>query len=811
MSIPFVIDNVHHRLADALNALLAEGAGRPLDIATAYFSISGYRLIRERLHQVGAFRLLIGSDPQTGADVGLKADTKALKARLKGDLEAEPFTPETLRLVEDLIAFLRADKVQVRLYSRGFLHAKAYLFHQDRVGPQNAADRLRPYAAIVGSSNFTGPGLVSNRELNLVHRVLPPGEDPRDPEAAGRIAYLDEAGGPAGAEVADAARRAIKSEVGARAITDLARWYEQRWAESADFKADLVELLDASKFGAKEYTPYEVYTKALYEYFKEELGADARELGRSAVDLAEFQEDAVKKARRILARYDGVLIADSVGLGKTWIGKKLLEDFAYHRRQKAVVVCAASLRPMWQRELAAATIAARVVGMEELGRSEFDPTVYADADVILVDESHNFRNDKANRYLAHDALIQRHGGRGRDGARKKVILLSATPINNDLNDLLSQVRLFTQGQPDYFREAGIGDLDAYFRRARKVARRRDAAAGVVLFNLLEEVMVRNTRPYIKAAYPNATIKGAPVTFPDRALHTVSYSLGATYGGLYDEIVAAIDALSLAPYKPESYRKESAIRDAREHEFEEGREQGLVGIFKTRFLKRLESSIEAFRLSLSRALTFEATYLDYLLEGRVVSSRDFQKVLRFLTRDDEDEADAGTLAEDLDAVAEARAYIEGLPRVDLNQYELRKLRHDVEADVATLRALYDRTAPLAAADAKLDRLKELLARPLKGRKVLVFSSYKDTARYLYRRLTDETAAAWHESAGRPVVRRIDSGIPPADRGRLLAQFAPVASGRPADGGEAIDILISTDVLSEGQNLQDCGTLINYDLT
>ena len=120
------------------------------------------------------------------------------------------------------------------------------------------------------------------------------------------------------------------------------------------------------------------------------------------MDLAEFQEDSVKKARRILARYDGVLIADSVGLGKTWIGKKLLEDFAYHRRQKAVVVCPASLRDMWQRELASATIAAQIVGMEELGRAEFDPGRYGDADVILVDEAHNFRNDKANRYLALD-------------------------------------------------------------------------------------------------------------------------------------------------------------------------------------------------------------------------------------------------------------------------------------------------------------------------------------------------------------------------------------------------------------------------
>src|SRR5207302_11047733 len=197
----------------------------------------------------------------------------------------------------------------------------------------------------------------------------------------------------------------------------------RQWTDSVDFKEALIELLDASKFGTKEYTPYEVYTKALYGYFREELGEDAQELGRSAVDLAEFQEDAVKKARRILARYDGVLIADSVGLGKTWIGKKLLEDVAYHRRQKAVVVCPASLREMWQRELASATIAAQTVGMEELGRPGCDVTAHGDADVILIDESHNFRNDKANRYLALDTMIQLNGGRGRDGEHKKGILI----------------------------------------------------------------------------------------------------------------------------------------------------------------------------------------------------------------------------------------------------------------------------------------------------------------------------------------------------------------------------------------------------
>lgn len=817
--IPSVIDNDRDKLADVLNELLRRCSGGPVDIATAYFSVSGFRLLREQLHAAGTLRLLIGAEPVAGSDLGLHPERhNACLRSLELDLAAEAFSEETLRLVEELIAFLRAEKVRVRLFDQGFLHAKAYLFHRDKIGPQNRDDRLRPYAAIVGSSNFTGPGLTSNRELNVVHRVLTAEDDAIDRESADRLQYLraDEPRAtetlldPSGVEVPEAARRFIKSEVGARAVSDLTAWFERQWAPSVDFKDALIELLDASKFGTKEYTPYQIYLKALYEYFREEMGADSLEAGRSAVELAEFQADAVKKARRVLARYDGVLIADSVGLGKTWIGKKLLEDYAYHRRQKAVVVCPASLREMWRRELAGATIACTVVGMEELGREGFDPRVVGDADVILLDESHNFRNSKSNRYLALDEAIQRNGGRGRDGGRKKLILLSATPINNDLADLASQIGLFTQGEADYFRDAGIGDLNVYFRRARQLARSADALPGLVLFNLLEEIMVRNTRPFIRAAYPNATINSKAVVFPDRRLHTVRYDLGAACGGLYSQIVTEIERLSLAPYQLESYRKPSEIEDDAEHTQETNREAALVGIFKTRFLKRLESSVYAFRESLRRALVFEETYLDYLLEGIVVSSRDFQKLLRYLARDEEDEPAAGSLAEDLDAAAEARAYLDSLPKVDLNQFRLRDLRRDVEEDVALLKRLFDQTEPLLANDGKLERLQELLAGELKGRKTLVFSSFKDTSRYLHRTFTSDANAEWLASAGNPHIRRIDSGNHPDERGGILSLFAPVASGRTAEG-RPIDILFSTDVLSEGQNLQDCGVLINYDLT
>jgi hypothetical protein len=461
---------------------------------------------------------------------------------------------------------------------------------------------------------------------------------------------------------------------------------------------------------------------------------------------------------------------------------------------------------MWQRELAESTIAAQVLGMEEMGRDEFDPTPYADADVVLVDESHNFRNGGAKRYLALDDLIQRRGGCGRDGGRKKIIFLTATPINNDLYDLLNQVRLFTQNVPDYFREAGIGDLNAYFKHARSVARREGAAAGELLFNLLDEFVVRNTRPYIRAAYPNATINGEVVKFPDRKLHTIEYSLEAVHSGLYGQIVDQIESLSLAPYRLESYKKE----EERINEFEKGRGEGLVGIFKVRFLKRLESSIAAFRLSVHRALLFEQGYLDFLLNRQVIASRDFWKMLRLAGLDAEDELGAEGLAETLENVDAVKQYLSDLTPVDLNQYDLRRLVHDVERDIASLRRLYEETEPLAAKDAKLARLKALLVGELRGQKVLIFTSFKDTSRYLHEALTAKDED-WLESAGGPHIRRIDSGNHPDERMGIVAAFAPEAMGGSPKGIAPIDVLISTDVLSEGQNLQDCGVMINYDLT
>ena len=809
LKIPYVIDNQDHRLGDILKQVLAEHLGRSLDVATAYFTVSGFELLREGLGRLGNLRLLLGAEPTSGVDLGVRPNQGAVTGLIAHDLNEATFDEGTLRSVEELIAFLQRETVAVRLHDKGFLHAKCWLFYADRPGQQMLFDRFRPIVAIVGSSNFTGPGLMSNRELNLAHKVLLDSSEAEDKEAGYAVRWLSDA--KPSERITAENRQLLKSEVGARAIIDLEQWYERQWNDAADFKQELIEVLDASKFGRTEYTPFQVYMKALFEYFKDDLEKTTPGPTRSAVELSEFQEDAVKKARKILARFDGVMVADSVGLGKTWIGKKLLEDFAYHLRQKALVVCPASLRQMWERELFDATISATVISQEELGRDEFDPRPFGDADVVLVDESHNFRNPLAKRSVNLGLLLKSNGERGRDGQRKKVILLTATPVNNDLIDLFHQLSLVTLGHRDHFAGCGIGDLQRYFQQARKQSREGDGA--LALFNLLEEVVIRRTRNFIRKAYPEATINGERIHFPDRRLRTIRYDLEQTYKGIYDQIVSGVESLKLPPYNLEAFKRAGVAVD----EFEAGREQALVGIFKSRYLKRFESSVEAFRISVRRALAFLKTFESYILEGRVLRSTDFQKALRYIVREDEeDDATPTSLAEELDENDEAQSVVGELDTVDPGEYDLRRLHEAVQHDIDVLTSIWNRVRPISPADdAKLKTLKALLRKDLRGKKVLIFTYYKDTARYLYRQLghpDSEEASRFRQQLGNITVRRMDSGADAKERVRLVQEFAPRSNGRPELAGteREIDVLISTDVLSEGQNLQDCGILVNYDL-
>jgi hypothetical protein len=833
--IPYVIDNDRHKLADVLNQVLADHKDLSMDIATAFFNVRGYQLVADRLKELGSLRLLFGAGPESGVDLGLKPRLAALR----GDLDAEPFRPETLALVEDLICFLRHERVQARLYTGGFLHAKCYLFYGNPKGAP-LFERFRPVLGIVGSANFTGPGLTSNRELNLVHKGIIPEEEVEDPR--GRKAALGHYGddAPDDAErrtdayeggrapqvsrrISFDSRQIIKAEVGAVAIWDLADWYEHQWAQGRDFKEDLIGLLDTSKFGSKEYTPYQVYVKALYEYFRGDLEATGGvPADLYSLNLAEFQADAVARARRILARYDGVMVCDSVGLGKTWIGLQLLLDFAYHKRWHALVVCPASLRPMWETRLHQTKIQAKIVGQEELGRGDFDVTPYGKYDVVLIDESHNFRNSGSGRYDNLSRLIGLNGGRGEQGYRKKLILLTATPINNSVMDLHNQVCFLTRGDNAFFAGTGIGRLDKYFLGARRALLAGEASAGRALSNLLEEIVIRRTRQFIKKNYPEATIDGKRVKFPRRKLVTVRYDLEGTYVRIYDQVVRSIESLKLAPYDLETYKADPAQQDR----MQVGRGQALVGIFKSRYLKRLESSVAAFRISIFRLMEQLLTFRHYILAGTLLEPTDFWKLLGTIEQDLEDDAQAQEEEEEtepaparrprsrhaeIEANAKAAALLQRAGRLPPGTYNLQRLSDALDGDLGALETMYDLVHPIKPEDhKKLQRLREMLVTELAGKKVLLFTSYKETAAYLYRQIAlDRVFAA---RLGGRKVRVIHGGTKGDTRLGLVQAFAPRSNERPEWEGtdREVHILLSTDVLSEGQNLQDCAYLVNYDL-
>jgi hypothetical protein len=270
---------------------------------------------------------------------------------------------------------------------------------------------------------------------------------------------------------------------------------------------------------------------------------------------------------------------------------------------------------------------------------------------------------------------------------------------------------------------------------------------------------------------------------------------------------------LAPYTLEAYKKAGVEID----EFEVGREQALVGIFKSRYLKRFESSVHAFRISIHRALSFFKTFESYLLDGKLIRSTDFHKALRFVqTEDEEDDATPKSLADQMDDSEEARQALESMESIDPSNYDLRKLHDAIQHDVDLLTSIWHRVRDVGPdRDVKLKRLKELLSSELRGQKVLIFSYFKDTARYLYQNLghpDDEAGQKFVKQLEGVRIRRMDSDASPKDRTRIVQGFAPKANKKSEWIGteKEIDVLVSTDVLSEGQNLQDCGYIVNYDL-
>lgn len=719
-----IIDNSDVKLSTFLNSVLEEIPETQFDIATAFFNIQAYAFIRDNIQSVKRFRLLLGKAPEIKNDNTLG---DVLRGLIREEVEGFDLSKEKNSLVKEFIGFLNKENVEVRLYDKDFLHGKTYIFDQ---------------LVIVGSSNFTPSGLTHNTELNSV---------------------------------------SLESE----ALYVRSHWFDKFWDEALDFKAGLIELLEASRFGSKEYTPYEVYIKALFELQKEDIKADSEEKDvelrpSSKVNLAEFQEDAVRRIFSRLRKYRACMVADSVGLGKTWIAKRIVEEFGFYKRKRFLIICPAQLREMWKDEIKDLILAESILSQEELASPDFlDKARQAvgssleEVSLIVVDESHNFRNPLSNRWEYLHTLIENIAQK----EKPYIVFLTATPINNTIWDLYWQVMLLTLTDQKFFLKEGISDVLKFFKDIDKQGDPK------LLNDLMNEISIRRTRDYIKQNYPDAEINGQKIIFPERVLENIDYHLDGAYQGLYSDISRSIsEELSMAYYRILEYKKDERLSKA--EEMAKGRMIALEGIFRTILLKRLESSVEAFRKSLSNHVKFLEKLKDFLQKGKLLTKQTFYKYVSNLDEESEEE------------------FMEELEDINLDDYRKEDLIRDIEKDVALFNAMGKKVSAIdAEADAKLKELKNRLfelSRPDAAgndNQVVIFTYYADTLDYMFQNVSQDPAFA--KVKIEKISGRVASG---KKRTEIVDNFM---NGK-------IDILMSTDVLSEGMNLQKARYLINYDL-
>ncbi|MGH2763201.1 MAG: helicase-related protein [Thermoleophilaceae bacterium] len=704
-----------------------------LSVAVGYVNLGGLHRLAAAVGEARQVRLMLGAEPDPGLGAPLPLNRFELQvAALRGERDFSRFPPSRAakRLVE-VQSWLTSSEVEVRRYVTRFLHGKAYLF----------GSMEDPRAALVSSANLTGGGLVDNLELGLVDYNVGP------------------------------SRAAIE-------------WFDGLWDFAEDFKEPLLDLLFPA---AGLVDPETVYLRALLELYGEEL--EQGQAGEVAVvRLARFQRDGYERARRILELHRGVLYADGVGTGKTAVGLAFIEEYALEQGRLAVVVCPAQLKEMWEKQIRRARLPAEVLSFQELASDEqLVPdgpvprrNLAADRDayrLVLVDEAHALRNEDTVWYRAMERLL--------GGERKDAVLLSATPVNNGLWDLYNLVMLFAR-HDRAFASAGIPSLRKLFVAAGANERDPESLDPDVLFPVADAVSVRRDRRFILEHYAGETFPdGTEVRFPNPVVRTERYDLDGAHPGLFGEIVASIEALEMARYRPSSYLLEP----------EDDRAEGQLGaLLQSAILKRFESCWAACLATVERMIVAHDAFLAAWDDGSgMVPSK---AVLAQAAKAESDAA--GIAAWVADALEEDPG---SRPASDYAE----EYGPAVGSDRARLVRIRDRLAGLSPED---DPKLALLARLLEGskaRKIAIFATYGETVRYLHEHLPGTIG-------GRERVAVVGSETTPDARTGMLGRFSPhtvVAAEYVPPEGE-VDLLISTDVLSEGQNLQQAEAVISYDM-
>ena len=769
---------------------------KAIDCATGYFEIGSLLALKDEWQKVDQLRILVGDEVSHRTKNAFVEGLRKVTTRLDGSLEAEKQKNDFLAGVPAIVEAIRSGKITCRVYRKEKFHAKAYIT-QGRLEVVGSS-------ALVGSSNLTYPGLTENIELNI--------------------------------------------QITGRPVAVLQEWYDEHWAEAEDVTADILRTIERH---TRDYSPFDVYARSLHDFFRQRAMTDKEWLENESKVypiLDQYQKDGFHELMGIADKYHGAFMCDGVGLGKTFIGLMVIEYLVERQRKRVVLlVPKAARKPVWEATLAryaphltGGFSTLEILNHTDLLRKASDQKDYPGlvrdikqrADAIVVDEAHHFRNPGIK---GEEGERQSHYWQFYDIAEgKDLFLQTATPINNQLIDLQHMIELFSRRQTDYFKDAplGIHSLPGHFRKMEKeleklVNKQSDAAgdeaaetneveAEKVLANddLFRALVVQRSRAYVKKSQQQ--YGGTQTIFPKRGDPAVQpYSVRKTYGNLLTLVEKAFSKekplFSLAVYYPLAYYK--GLDTSVEFAMKKGRQNQVVRLIRIQFLKRFESSAHAFEMSCN-------TLLEKLLawivknEPQGAELRHFERwkdkygELIDYVRERQREFWGDGAEEDEDEDIVSQEMIEDAEQLNRDEYKVDEIIAETIDDLHTLADFLNELKKFKPAhDDKLKALLNLLKSDpiLKKHKVLIFSEYMATARYLKKQL---------EAAGVDGVDEVDSGSK-RDRGEIIRQFSPYYNGSSsaalkAEGLSETRILVSTDVLSEGLNLQDATRLINYDL-
>ena len=743
-------------------------------IATAYFSPDGFARIASAITSTPSIKLLLGSDPvvdnmrwrrKLGEEEKrffaneLRKKLKDQEAALRSERDHIPFNRDSSRAIKQLIVTLRAGNMEVRRYEKSFLHAKAYIFTSN-----NGDKDGKPEVVIAGSSNLTVAGLSLNLELNLGRHDTP-------------------------------------------TVDKAKEWFDCLWEEALPF--DLAAFFD-ELFEPK--TPFEIFLRVLWELYGDEIDQDF-EIDKG-LPLTSFQKHGVARAVRLIDELGGVIVADEVGLGKTFIAGAILNKYK-ERRQRALLICPASLRDTaWKKFKNEFELYLETVSFEELARDEqlWDENRRPSAEsknlersideyqLVIIDEAHNYRNpDTPSRADALRAFLY--------GQRKDVLMLTATPVNNSLWDLYHLTRFFLK-QDSFLASKGVLSIRERFDQAMRID--PNNLSPDVLYPIIDATTVKRTRQFIKKYYQGdqVEIDGVmqSILFPEPKAISVRYELDKLMPGLFDLIEKYFnpedsDCIEFARYKANTYLLQPDPDDER-------MANAVTGLLLSGLLKRFESSTGAFRISVKRLVEQHEKFLKALEDGFVVSTEFLRESA---STDDEDFEELLVSSED---------------KRDASFYDAYRLRKDVQNDLKKLYELLTLLEKITtAADPKLQALVKQLEiisgeaedegpsrkDVINKRKVIIFSFFADTVRWINEYLKEvihENPKLFDYKDRFEIIVGSGQGDD-SDKALAAARFAPKTAGKPGDL-DMTDILISTDVLAEGVNLQQARHIINYDM-